>query len=80
MTTQSNSYDDLIDFIISGKSPEEIIAFRPSEESEARVHFLIVQEKNAKLSKNEKAELDHYLFLEHIIRLAKARARKVLRQ
>ena len=35
---------------------------------------LIFREKNDVLSSDEKSELDHYLILEHLLRLAKARA------
>lgn len=35
---------------------------------------LIVREKTGNLADDEKAELDHYLMLEHLLRLAKARA------
>jgi hypothetical protein len=39
---------------------------------------LIEQEKIKGLTPEEKTELDHYLELEHIMRLAKARARQRL--
>jgi hypothetical protein len=35
---------------------------------------LISREKNEGISSEEKSELDHYLILEHLLRLAKARA------
>ena len=35
---------------------------------------LIFREKNEGISSEEKSELDHYLILEHLLRLAKARA------
>lgn len=35
---------------------------------------LIFREKNGNLSDAEKSELDHYLMIEHLLRLAKARA------
>jgi hypothetical protein len=41
-----------------------------------RVAELIHQEKSIGLSAEEKSELDHYLQLEHLMRLAKARARQ----
>jgi hypothetical protein len=36
---------------------------------------LIEREKTASLSQDEQSELDHYTQLEHLMRLAKARAR-----
>jgi succinate dehydrogenase/fumarate reductase flavoprotein subunit len=39
---------------------------------------LIEREKFGRLSSEEKSELDHFLELEHILRMAKARARQIL--
>jgi hypothetical protein len=38
----------------------------------------LAREKEGNLSPNEKSELDHYLQLEHLKRLAKARAHDFL--
>ena len=66
-------YDEVIEFIASS-SPENVIAFRPSEDAKARVADLIFREKTEGLSADEKSELDHYMQIEHLMRLAKARA------
>lgn len=66
-------YDEVIEFIASS-SPQNVIAFRPSEEAKARLAELIDREKRDGLSEDEKSELDHYLQIEHVMRLAKARA------
>jgi hypothetical protein len=39
---------------------------------------LIERDKSGTLSLEEKAELDHFMDLEHILRTAKARARQIL--
>lgn len=46
---------------------------------EERVADLIRREKTVGLSPDEKAELDHYMQLGYLMRLAKARARKYIR-
>jgi hypothetical protein len=69
-------YEEIIDFIAGGSSPDEVAHFRPSPEARDRVTDLLLREKNSSLSTDESAELDHYLQLEHIMRLAKARARR----
>jgi hypothetical protein len=74
----TRAYEEVIDFIAAGTSPQEVIAFQPSEEAKARVADLIHREKTTGLSSEETAELEHYLQLEHIMRLAKARARAYL--
>ena len=59
-------YDEVIEFIASS-SPQNVIAFRPSEEAKARVADLIFREKSEGLSEDEKSELDHYLQIEHLM-------------
>ena len=72
------AYEEVVDFIAAGTTPQNVIAFRPSEAAQARVEDLLSREKDGELSPAEKSELDHYLQLEHLMRLAKARARDFL--
>jgi len=72
------AYEELIEFIAAGTNPSSLIAFQPSAMAKERVADLIYREKTTGLSSDEKAELDHYLQLEHLMRLAKARARQHL--
>lgn len=51
-------------------------AFRPSEIAKQHVADLIRREKITGLTADETSELNHYMELEHLMRLAKARARK----
>jgi hypothetical protein len=74
----TRAYEEIIDFIAAGTSPRDVIAFQPSEAAKVRVADLIHREKTTGLSPEETAELDHYLQLEHVMRLAKARARAYL--
>ncbi len=74
----TRAYDEFVDFIAGGSTPQAVIDFRPSEQTKARVADLIHQQKTASLSPEETAELDKYLYIEHIMRLAKARARQRL--
>jgi hypothetical protein len=55
-------YEEIVEFIASLR-PREIVEFKPSEEARAT---------------EDKVELDHYLEVEHLMRLAKARARQLL--
>lgn len=72
------AYEEVIDFLAAGTSPASLVAFQPSEATKARVGDLIHKEKTIGLSPEEKSELDHYMQLEHLMRLAKARARRYL--
>lgn len=74
------AYEEVIEFIAAGASPNKLIAFEPSDFVKDRVIELIYKEKTFALSSDEKSELDHYMQLEHLMRLAKARARKYLNQ
>jgi hypothetical protein len=75
----STAYDEIIDFIASGTNPEKVIAFRPSEKMQARVSTLLYKEKTQSLTLEEKAELDNYSVIEHLMRMAKARAFQLLK-
>lgn len=71
-------YEEIIDFLAAGTTPTSLIAFRPSEAAKERVADLIQREKSYELSAEEHTELEHYLQLEHLMRLAKARSRRYL--
>lgn len=72
------AYDEFVDFIAAGTTPQGVIDFRPSEATKAKVAELIHRQKTASLSPDEAAELNQYLQIEHLMRLAKARARQHL--
>src|SRR5208283_717240 len=81
-STMSNaavpSYLEIIDFIAAGTTPQAIVDYRPSLEAQQRVAGLIAREKEGGLTPEEKSELDHFVDLEHILRMAKGRARQIL--
>jgi hypothetical protein len=76
----NRSYSEIVDFIAAGTTPASVANFVPSDETKQRFADLIAKEKAGDLSAEEKAELDHFLKLEHIMRLAKAKARKIVQQ
>lgn len=69
-------YDEVIEFIAAGSTPEQVIAFAPSESTREQVASLIQRQKTTGLDADETAELDQFLQLEHVLRMAKARARQ----
>ena len=71
------AYTEIVDFIAGGNTPASVANFTASEETKNRVGDLLAKEKFESLSTEEKAELDHFLEVEHIMRLAKAKARKI---
>ena len=70
----TRAYEEIIDFIAAGTSPGDVAAFQPSQAARDSVADLLEREKSASLTPEEKAELVHYMEVEHIMRLAKARA------
>ena len=78
MSTIIPAYHEIIDFIAGGTTPEQVIDFRPSPQAQKRVEELVQKEQEHKTTPVEKAELDHFMELEHILRMAKARARQIL--
>ena len=72
----TKSYEEIVDFFAAGTTPEALVAFRPSDGATQRVAELIAKSKDGIISTEERSELDDYLQLEHILILAKARARQ----
>ncbi len=72
----AKAYEEVVEFIAAGTNPGSVIAFHPSEMAKRRVTDLLLKEKTSTLSSDEKSELDHYIQLEHLRSLAKARARR----
>jgi len=70
-------YEEIVEFIAS-LSPREVVEFKPSESARQKVWDLLERQKVAQLPTEDKAELDHYLEVEHLMRLAKARARQLM--
>ena len=78
MNSPDPIYLELVDFVAAGSTPEKVADFHPSPEAQARVAELVEREKESRLTPEETSELAHFLELEHILRMAKARARLIL--
>jgi hypothetical protein len=76
MKTQS-VYDEVADFMAT-MNPARVIAFTPSADNQNRFDFLLDKQAESFLTNDEKSELEHYLILNRIIGLAKARARNLM--
>ena len=53
------AYEEVIEFIAAGTSPQNVVAFRPSESARERVADLIHREKTASLSSRIEAYRIH---------------------
>ncbi|MFN7946015.1 MAG: hypothetical protein U0Z53_11735 [Blastocatellia bacterium] len=65
-------YRYVLDFIVSHPTPEQIAAFAPTPVMTERLRTLIAREKANELTQAEKAELDEYSHIEHLIVMLKA--------
>ncbi|MEK7256802.1 MAG: hypothetical protein AAB316_18755 [Bacteroidota bacterium] len=72
----SRAYDDFIDLLLANTNPALIVEFKPKTATVRRVEELLFKEKAGDISPDEKSELDHFMVMEHVIRLAKIRARQ----
>ncbi|MCF8247161.1 MAG: hypothetical protein K9J37_20150 [Saprospiraceae bacterium] len=79
MIAYPNIYDSLAEFMAK-LDPEKVLQFHAPTTMQKRVDGLLIKKQEAGLSAAEQEELDHYLILEHIVRLAKSRARLHLSQ
>jgi hypothetical protein len=64
----------IVALLASRPTPEQVLGIRPSSTMQERVSDLLARGKEGELSRSEDAELDRYLFVEHLVRLAKAHA------
>ena len=74
MVLEYNSvYDDLAQFLAS-LSPRRVIAYKATPKAQARVNQLLEKNKTVGLTAEENAEMERHMTVEHIVRLAKAKA------
>ncbi len=74
------AYDEIVEFIAAGTTPDSVAHFEPSQETKDCVADLLHKEKTLGVTPEELSELDHFVKLEHLMRLAKARARTLCSQ
>jgi hypothetical protein len=78
MNARDPIYLERVDFVAGGTTPDDIIDFHPSAAAQQRVNELIEREAESRLTPDEAAELSYFVQLEHILRIAKAKARLIL--
>lgn len=71
-------FDEVIDFLTSFPRPEDIVAFKPSAGLQSRAEDLLDKKREGALTPDEARELDYFMVIEHLMRMAKARARQRL--
>jgi hypothetical protein len=74
-TVQSTSiyHDELVDFLASAPSREQLLNFRPSEEVRRRARGLLAKIRDGSLTNEEQQELDQFEQAELLMQLICAR-------
>jgi hypothetical protein len=72
----TNIQDEVLTFLLSSPTLQQIIAFRASEVAQERLHYLLDANRESKLTPAERAELDEASYMNHFVMLMKAKARQ----
>lgn len=77
MTTTAYSlpfYEQVLEFLASGPSAQEIMAYKPPKAAQARFSWLLEANRERQLSPQEEEELDHDMAMDRMLSLLKAKA------
>ena len=80
LPVERKSYDEIVDLFARGASSDEVVAFRPSPETQERVRELLERNAADELTDEEAVELERFGELEHLMQLVKARAQEYLKK
>jgi len=67
-------FEEMIDFLASGPTPRQPVAFKASPSTQARLDELLDKNREEGLTDAESAELDAFSQVNHVMLLIKARA------
>jgi hypothetical protein len=70
--------DEVINFITSFPKPEDVLAYKAPDSIQNRVEDLVYKKKTTFLNDDEVEELNKFLLLEHMVRMAKKNAKRKL--
>jgi hypothetical protein len=59
-------------------SPEQMVSYIPAEDEQEYVENLVNKSKDGTLTEIEKAELDYFVQMEHLLQMMRSRAAKIL--
>lgn len=67
-------YEEVLEFLASGPSSRQLAAYQPSPTAQARFSWLLEENRQRRLAPDEEQELEHYVALERMLSLLKAKA------
>lgn len=79
-SSQIQDEQTIIEVLTSQPTPEQVLQLRPSSHLQAHASELLARSKQGGLTVDEATELERYLLLEHLVRMAKAHAYRRLAQ
>lgn len=79
-TKEQPAYSELVNFLTSGPTREQIVAFSESLETRRRVRYLLNAHVSGMLTPDERAELEEFNKIENFLKQLKIRARRQLPQ
>jgi hypothetical protein len=65
---------DVLETLARLPASEEVLALRPAHDLQDRIEHLLEKNRSEGLAPDEQQEWERYAYLEHLVRLAKARA------
>ncbi|MCC7507219.1 MAG: hypothetical protein IT259_18075 [Saprospiraceae bacterium] len=74
MVAPSRFFEEIVDFLTSTPSPAQVLAFKPSAALQNRAEELLQKSKDGSLTETEQKDLEYFLVIEHLMRMAKIRA------
>jgi len=74
----NSSFEEILDFLASGRTAEAILAFQPSEALQQRSHYLFERNRQDSLTTEERTELEDLMRMNHFVNMLKIRARQKL--
>lgn len=72
--TSTSIQEEVLTFLLSSPTPQQIIAFRASEAAQERLRDLLEANRQGTLSDAERAELDEASQMNHFVMRLKAKA------
>ena len=73
-----NIQEEVLQFLLTTPTPQQIIDFRASESAQKRLQYLLEANRKATISSEEADELEELSRVNHFFTLLKARARQKL--
>ena len=73
-TREIHELEEVVEILAGLPSPEEVLALHPSAQMSERTSALLKKNRSEGLTEDEKAEWEAIMRVEHLVRIAKAKA------